>query len=189
MTLTSQNSVVVTILALILGFAVGAFIIIFTTATILDAFRGIFNGWGAPGHALKVTFDNVGAAYRDMFTGSVVDPSGFWHSLTTGKGWDNTLTPISETLTYATPLVIVSIGVGISFQTGLFNIGGNGQAVLGGIAGAVVGSMIKLPMFLHLPLTLIAGILGGALARAKPGVLNAYTGAHEVIVTKIGRAH
>ena len=159
MTLTSQNPIVVTILALLLGFVVGAFIIIFTTATILDAYRGFFDSWGAPGHALKVTFDNVGAAYRVMFTGSMIDPAGFWHSLTTGKGWDNTLTPISETLTYATPLVIVSIGVGIAFQTGLFNIGGNGQAVLGGIAGAVVGSMIKLPMIIHLPLTLVAGIL------------------------------
>ena len=52
MTLTSQNPVIVTILALVLGFVVGAFIIIFTTATILDAFRGFFNSWGAPGHAL-----------------------------------------------------------------------------------------------------------------------------------------
>jgi len=183
MSLTSQNPVIVTILALILGFVVGAFIIIFTTASILDAFRGFFSSWSAPGHAFKITFDNVGAAYRDMFTGSVIDPAGFWHSLTTGKGWDNTLTPISETLTYATPLVIVSTAVGISFQTGLFNIGGNGQAVLGGIAGAVVGSMIKLPMVIHLPVTLIAGILGGALAGALPGILKAYTGAHEVIVT------
>jgi simple sugar transport system permease protein len=130
-----------------------------------------------------VTFNNVGAAYRAIFTGSIVDPQGFWHSLTTGHGWPNTLTPISETLTYATPLVIVSIGVGIAFQTGLFNIGANGQAVVGGIAGAVVGSMINLPTFIHLPLALIGGIVGGLVCGAVPGVLKAYTGAHEVIVT------
>ncbi len=118
-----------------------------------------------------------------MFTGSVVDPQGFWHSLTTGKGWPNTLTPISETLTYATPLIIDSIGVGIAFQTGIFNIGANGQAVLGGIAGAAAGSMLHMPAILHVPLTLLAGIIGGVIAGSVPGILKAYTGAHEVIVT------
>ena len=180
---SATSPIVVAGLALILGFVFGAIIIIFTTPVVLDAWRGIFHSWDGFPHALNVTFDNVGAAYRDMFTGSVIDPQGFWHSLTTGKGWDNTLTPISETLTYATPLVIVSIGVGIAFQTGLFNIGANGQAVIGGIAGAVVGSMIKLPMFIHLPLTLIAGIVGGMVCGAVPGLWKAFTGAHEVIVT------
>lgn len=180
---TSKSPVVVTLFALILGLVVGALIIMTTTPVVLDAWRGIFHSWGSPGHALKVSFDNVGAAYRTMFTGSVVDPPGFWHSLTTGKGWDRTLTPISETLTYATPLIIASIGVGIAFQTGIFNIGANGQAVLGGIAGAVIGSMVHMPTVLHLPLTLLAGIGGGMAAGAVPGLLKAFTGAHEVIVT------
>jgi simple sugar transport system permease protein len=93
------------------------------------------------------------------------------------------MTPISETLTYATPLVIISIGVGIAFQTGIFNIGANGQAVIGGIAGTTVGSLIHCPTVLHLPLTILAGIAGGAVCGLVPGVLKAYTGAHEVIVT------
>ena len=173
----------VTVFALILGLAVGALIIIVTTPVVLDSWRAIFHSWGAPGHALKVTFDNVGAAYRTMFTGSVIDPPAFWHSAFTGQGWPTTLTPISETLTYAAPLIIVSIGVGIAFQTGIFNIGANGQAVLGGITGAAVGSMLHMPMVLHLPLTLLAGIIGGVVVGAIPGLLKAYTGAHEVIVT------
>jgi len=181
--LTSQHPIVVTIFALILGFLVGAIIIMTTTASVLDAWRGIFHNWGAPGHAIKLTFDNVGAAYRTMFTGSVVDPNSLWHSLTTGKNWPVTLTPISETLTYATPLVIVSIGVGIAFQTGIFNIGANGQAVLGGIAGGVVATMVHLPMVIHLPLALLAGVAGGMVAGSVPGILKAFTGAHEVIVT------
>jgi len=94
-----------------------------------------------------------------------------------------TLTPISETLTYATPLVIVSIGVGIAFQTGIFNIGANGQAVLGGIIGTAAGSMIHMPTVVHIPFTLLAGIAGGVISGAVPGVLKALTGAHEVIVT------
>jgi general nucleoside transport system permease protein len=180
---TSANPLLIAALALVLGLVFGALVIAATTPVVLDAWRGIFHHWDGFPHALNVTFDNVGAAYRAIFTGSVVDPQGFWHSLTTGKGWPNTLTPISETLTYATPLVIVSIGVGIAFQTGLFNIGANGQAVIGGIAGAVVGSMINLPTFIHLPFSLIGAIVGGMVCGAVPGVLKAYTGAHEVIVT------
>lgn len=180
---TSTSPIIVTFYAIVLGLVVGAIIIAVTTPTVLDAWREIFTHWSGFPHAIAVTFNNVGAAYRAMFTGSVVDPPGFWHSLTTGKNWSNTLTPLSETLTYATPLVIVSIGVGIAFQTGLFNIGANGQAVIGGIAGAAVGSMIHLPTVVHLPLTLLAGIAGGMVCGAVPGLLRAYTGAHEVIVT------
>lgn len=180
---TSSSPIVVTVLALVLGLVVGALIIITTTPAVLDAWRAIFRGWDGVPHALNVTFNNVGAAYRSMFTGSVVDPQGFWDSLVTGKGWTNTLTPISETFTYATPLVIVSIGVGIAFRTGLFNIGANGQAVIGGISGAVVGSMLHMPTILHLPLTLLAGVAGGMICGSVPGLLKAYTGAHEVIVT------
>ncbi len=172
-----------TVFALALGLLFGALVIITTTPAVLDAWRAIFHSWNGLPHALNLTFNNVGAAYRSMFTGSIVDPPGLWHSMTTGKGWTNTLTPISETLTYATPLVIASTGVGIAFQAGLFNIGANGQAVIGGILGAVVGSMLHMPTVLHLPLTLLAGITGGMICGAVPGVLKAYTGAHEVIVT------
>jgi ABC-type uncharacterized transport system permease subunit len=179
----ATNPLILAFLAVFLGLVFGAIVIATTTPVVLDAWRGIFQHWDGLPHAIYVTFNNVGAAYRAIFTGSVVDPQGFWHSLTTGKGWPNTLTPISETLTYATPLVIISIGVGIAFQTGLFNIGANGQAVVGGIGGAVVGSMIHLPTFIHLPLALIGGIVGGMVCGAVPGVLKAYTGAHEVIVT------
>ena len=181
--LTGQSPFVVTLFALVLGLVVGAIVIITTTAPVLNAWRGFFNGWGAPGHALKVTLDNVGAAYRIMFTGSVFSPATLWHAITTGQGWSNALTPISETLTYATPLTIASIGVGIAFQTGIFNIGANGQAMMGGIAGAYVGTLLHMPMALHLPVTMLAGIAGGVLAGSVPGLLKAYTGAHEVIVT------
>ena len=169
--------------AMVLGLLLGALVIMTTTPVVLNAWRGFFQGWGGPGHAFMVSFNNVGAAYRDMFTGSVFDPGTFWHSLTTGRGWSNALTPISETLTYATPLIIASVGVGLAFQTGIFNIGANGQAILGGILGASAGSLWHLPTVVHLPITLAAGVLGGMLAGLVPGLLKAYTGAHEVIVT------
>ena len=180
---SSTSPITLTILALILGFAIGAIIILVTSPAVLDSWRHTSHHLGGIGSSIKVSFDNVAAAYRSMITGSIVDPGLFVHSIETGRGWDATMTPISETLTYATPLVIASIGVGIAFQTGLFNIGANGQAIIGGIAGTAVGSMIHCPTVLHLPLTLLAGIVGGAVCGLVPGVLKAYTGAHEVIVT------
>ncbi|MEI6709946.1 MAG: ABC transporter permease [Actinomycetota bacterium] len=179
----SANPVTMSFLAIFLGFVVGAAVIIFSSSDVLHAWTQIFNSPGAILHAIKVTLDNVGAAYRAMFTGSVFDPTILWHALTTGQDWTAALTPISETLTYAAPLVIISIGVAISFETGLFNIGANGQAILGGIAGTAFGSMIHLPMFIHLPLTLACGVAAGAFYGFIPGVLKALTGAHEVIVT------
>ncbi|MDE3083464.1 MAG: ABC transporter permease [Acidobacteriota bacterium] len=181
--LNSRSPIMITFYALILGLVVGALVIITTTPAVLDSWRGIFHSGTGIFRALKVTWDNVGAAYRSMFNGAVVNPANLWHSITTGQGWEATLTPLSETLTYATPLIITSLGVGIAFQTGLFNIGANGQAVLGGVTGAVVGSMVHVPMIVHLPLTLVCGFAGGALAGLVPGFLKAYTGAHEVIVT------
>jgi simple sugar transport system permease protein len=180
---SSTSPIILTILALILGFAIGAIIIMVTSPAVLDSWRHTSHHLGDVGSSLKVSFDNVAAAYRAMITGSLLDPTLFFHSLSTGHGWDTTLTPLSETLTYATPLVIISTGVGIAFQTGIFNIGANGQAIIGGIAGTAVGSMIHCPTIIHLPLTLLGGIVGGAVCGLVPGLLKAYTGAHEVIVT------
>ena len=180
---SSTSPITLTALALVLGLVIGAVIIMVTSVPVLDAWRHTFHHVGSIGSTLKITFDNVAAAYRAMITGSIIDPTLLFHSISTGQGWTVTMTPLSETFTYATPLVIASIGVGIAFQTGIFNIGANGQAIMGGIAGTAVGSMIHVPMIIHLPLTLAAGVFGGAVCGLVPGVLKAYTGAHEVIVT------
>ncbi len=182
----NASPLVVVTLALILGLIIGGVVITATTSTILKAWGGFFDSWNGPFHALNVNFSSVFDAYRAMFTGSLVDPPAFWRAVTSGNGWtgpSSVLTPLSETLTYATPLIIASVGVGIGFQTGVFNIGANGQAMAGGIIGTAVGSMIHVVWFVHFPLTIAAGLLGGAIAGLIPGLLKAYSGAHEVIVT------
>jgi simple sugar transport system permease protein len=74
--------------------------------------------------------------------------------------------------------------VALAFRAGLFNIGGEGQLLIGGMFAVFVGfSVTGLPWFIHLPLALIAGIIGGAIWGFIPGFLKAKTGAHEVIVT------
>lgn len=100
------------------------------------------------------------------------------------KGSVGSLRAISQTLTEATPLILTGLAVAIAFRAGLFNIGGEGQLLIGGMTATIVGfSFTGLPWFVHLPLALIAGILGGAAWGFVPGFLKAKTGAHEVIVT------
>src|SRR5438874_5625941 len=91
---------------------------------------------------------------------------------------------IAETLTNATPYIFAGLAVALAFKCGLFNIGAEGQLALGAIAAAFVGYSFKgLPFPLHLLLALAAGLLAGMLWGAIPGVLKAFTGAHEVIIT------
>jgi simple sugar transport system permease protein len=72
--------------------------------------------------------------------------------------------------------------VALGFQCGLFNIGAEGQLYMGAMCATVVGFTITgLPVYIHLPLAVLAGALGGAFWGAIPGALKAITGAHEVI--------
>jgi general nucleoside transport system permease protein len=84
------------------------------------------------------------------------------------------------------PFIIAGLAVALGFQAGLFNIGAEGQLYLGAIFAVWVGYsgfFIGLPFWVHIPLVIFAGILGGLLWGAIPGALRAYTGAHEVITT------
>lgn len=94
------------------------------------------------------------------------------------------LNAICETLTSAIPLVLSGLGLALGFRAGLFNIGAEGQIIVGGIAAVIVGfSFEGLPWVIHLPLALIAGAVVGGLYASIAGWLRATTGAHEVIST------
>lgn len=110
---------------------------------------------------------SVAQSYAALFTGSV-----------------GSIYAISETLTAATPLTLAALGIALGFKAGLFNIGAEGQIIIGGVAAVIVGfSFPGLPIYIHLPLALAAGALGGAAWASIAGVLRAATGAHEVILT------
>ncbi len=84
------------------------------------------------------------------------------------------------------PFVIAGLAVALGFKAGLFNIGAEGQLYAGGILTAWVGFsplFANLPPVLHVGLCIVMGIIGGMLWGAIPGLLKAYTGAHEVINT------
>ena len=155
-----RSSLLVPLLAIVTALIVCAFII---AVTDLDALRL----WGSdPGQAASLTFGTIKDAFLALFQGAF----GSW------SAW-------SETLLMATPLILAGLAVAIGFRAGLFNIGGEGQILMGGLLATIVGFSLHVPAWIHLPLALLGGLIGGALYAGFAGLLRAKTGAHEVITT------
>lgn len=91
---------------------------------------------------------------------------------------------IGETVRQITPYILAGLAVAFAFRTGLFNIGVEGQLIVGWFAAAWVGvTFTDLPAIIHLPLALIAAAVAGAFWGLIPGILKAKLQVHEVIVT------
>lgn len=90
---------------------------------------------------------------------------------------------IGETVRQITPYVFAGLAVAFAFRTGLFNIGVEGQLIVGWLAAAYVGYAFDLPKIIHLPLALLAAAVAGGLWALIPGLLKAKLQVHEVIVT------
>jgi ABC-type uncharacterized transport system permease subunit len=96
--------------------------------------------------------------------------------------WDR----VAASIARSTPFIGGALAVAFAFRAGLFNIGVEGQILVGATTAAWVGTfswLADVPGPLMVPVVLLAGVLGGGLWGAVPGVLKAKTGAHEVIVT------
>jgi simple sugar transport system permease protein len=91
----------------------------------------------------------------------------------------------SYTLYYATTFVFTGLAVAVAFHGGLFNIGGEGQAIMGGLGTGLVALWWSafLPSWLMLPLMMLSGALFGLAWAAVPAYLQAYRGSHVVITT------
>ncbi len=113
---------------------------------------------------------------------SGVNPLDAYKALFTGAFGETRY--LQRTLEKATPLILSGLSVAFAFKAGLFNIGAQGQLLLGAMTSAALGFMITgLPPLIHIPLALLGGLLVGALFGAIPGALKTLTGAHEVITT------
>ena len=116
---------------------------------------------------ILATGASVTRAYSGLFNGALGTPQA-----------------IANTLVETTPYILGGLAVALGFKGGLFNIGVEGQIIMGSLFSAVVGFAVTgLPGIIHAPLALLAGVIGGALWGAIPGFLRAKTGAHEVITT------
>ncbi|MBM7650067.1 simple sugar transport system permease protein [Bacillus ectoiniformans] len=88
-----------------------------------------------------------------------------------------------ETLRQMTPYIFAGLAVAFAFRTGLFNIGVEGQLLVGWVASVWVGLAFDLPKIIHLPLAVLAAAVAGAFWGFIPGFLKARLRVHEVIVT------
>jgi simple sugar transport system permease protein len=116
---------------------------------------------------IAISGDDPIEAYKALFTGAFGDRRA-----------------IGETLVLSVPLMLAGLAFAIAFRAGMFNIGAEGQLILGGLAAGIVGAWdLGVPRVIHLPLALLAAGIAGGLWGALPGALKAWSGAHEVITT------
>lgn len=90
---------------------------------------------------------------------------------------------VADGLLKTTPLILAGAGVAFAFRANVFNIGAEGQFVVGALAATWLGTRLDWPALVLLPLILVAGFIGGGLWGVLPGWLKARLGVSEVITT------
>jgi ABC-type uncharacterized transport system permease subunit len=160
---SALQTVAFTLLAIFTALIAGAIVIVFTDPDTLNQWSEFFSD---PLGALSASWNLVSDAYQALFESSL-----------------GSVDAISRTLVEATPLIFAGLSVALAFRAGLFNIGAAGQLMIGATCTAWVGFHYSLPAVVHLPLAIVAGILGGMVWGGFAGFLKARTGAHEVIST------
>ncbi|MFI8594476.1 ABC transporter permease [Microbacterium sp. NPDC078428] len=169
--ITTGNAII-SVLAVVMALVVGAVMIAFTDEGVQQA-AGYF--FARPGDTLVAVWEAVAGAYSAFFQGAVYN----FRRPEFAAG----IRPLTETLTFATPLIAAGLGVALAFRVGMFNIGGRGQMLMAAAAAGYVGFAFELPFGIHMLVALLAGVAAGALWAGIAGLLKARTGAHEVIVT------
>ncbi|HTX79842.1 MAG TPA: ABC transporter permease [Longilinea sp.] len=184
---SSGQTILIPLLAVLTGLLIGAIAIIVTNLDVMAAWKNFFSD---PMGAINASLSAVGLAYGSLFTGAFGNPAtitaGFsqWFSTGDSTALIKSLYPLTESLTASTPFIIAGLALAIGFIAGLFNIGAEGQFLMGALASAYIGySIVGLPAYIHLPLAMIAGAVGGAAWAFLPGFLKARVGAHEVVTT------
>lgn len=167
-----RGSAVTTILAIVLALLVGGVLIALTNEDVQTAAGYFFR---RPGDTFAAIWNSVAGGYEALFRGAVFNPKG--------NDFATQIRPLTNSLGFAAPLIAAGLGVALAFRAGLFNIGARGQMLIGAMFAGLFAFNLDLPMWIHLPLTLLAGIVGGALWGGLVGLLKAKTGAHEVILT------
>lgn len=168
----TQGNAIISVLAILLALIVGGIMIAFTDEDV-QAAAGYF--FARPGDTIAAIWDAVSGAYIALFQGSIYN----FGAPTFARG----IRPLTETLTFATPLIAAGLGVALAFRIGMFNIGGRGQMLMASAAAGWVAFSLDLPWGVHMLVALIAGLIAGAIWAGIAGALKAWTGAHEVIVT------
>jgi general nucleoside transport system permease protein len=169
------GGVVVPLLTTVLAFLIGGLVVLATTGkNPLTTYKAIFEGAGfnwffqVGSHELRIPFTQTHIPFP-------------WN---TNDFESIAAVNLQQTLIFWVPLVFTGLAVAFAFRCGLFNIGGQGQYLVGSIMGLWVGSSLpQLPGFLHIVAAILVGAIAGAAWAGIAGLLKALVGAHEVIST------
>jgi ABC-type uncharacterized transport system permease subunit len=132
--------------------------------------------------AVAVTRGGFGTAL-DAYAGMLWGAFGDWPRFFSGGDAGALLRPLGEAGTKAAMLTLTGLSVAIAFRVGLFNIGAQGQLMVGAITAAVVGAHLELPGPLHVTFALLCAAIAGGLYALLPAWLKLSRGVHEVIST------
>jgi ABC-type uncharacterized transport system permease subunit len=132
------DTLLVPVLAVFSALVIGGIIIVGTDPAVYAAFRdgGFVAGLGA-------IWTSISTAYSALYSGALGDAGA-----------------ISESLVASTPYIFAGLAVAVGFRGGLFNIGGEGQLLVGAGVAVVIGYSFDLPWFIHLPFAFWGGIGG-----------------------------
>ncbi|WP_163192453.1 ABC transporter permease [Clostridium thermarum] len=151
-----KNKFLVSLLAIILGFLVGAIVMLATGHNPIEGYTSLLKGAGFLIYSVKEGDTIIDILFNKRF---------------------------GDTLLNMTTLVLTGLAVAFAFRTGLFNIGVSGQMLIGGFIGNLIGAKLDLPFYIHAPLAVIGAVIGGALWAALPGLLKAKFRIHEVVTS------
>lgn len=168
----TESSALVVFLSIVIALVLAAVLVAAANPKVQETATYLFS---RPTDFFSAVWEAVWGAYSALFRGAVFDPQ----ASTTARMFK----PITETLTASVPLIFAGLGLGIGFRAGLFNIGAQGQVVLGAVGAAYVGFAFHLPIGVHVALAVVSGLMAGALWAGIAGFLKAKYGANEVIVT------
>lgn len=161
-----------TVLAIILGFLIGALFMVASNREFIESLGYLF---ARPGDALAAAWNVVAEGYGALIRGAIFNAEA--------DTFEKAIRPLTETLRLGAPLILAGLGLGLTFRVGMFNIGGTGQIITGMIFATFVATRLELPLVIHAIVAAIAAIIGSTLLGAFVGFLRARTGAHEVILT------
>jgi general nucleoside transport system permease protein len=155
-TALKAGGVIAPVLTVVFAFFVGGLVVLITGHNPIDTYKAIFDGTG-----LQWLFP--------------------W---TSGDKRDTAAINLQQTLLITGPLILLGLAVGYAFRAGLFNIGGQGQYIVGSVVAVWSGSSWEgMPHLPHVVLCMFLATLAGAAWASIAGALRAFTGANEVITT------
>jgi simple sugar transport system permease protein len=150
------GGIITPIITVLVAFFVGGLVVLFTGHNPLSTYKAIFEGTG-----LNWFFPWISSEDRIIAELN-----------------------LQQTLIATTPLILTGLAVAFAFRCGLFNIGGQGQFLVGSFAAVWIGSSFDgMPALLHVLLAMLGAMAAGAFWGGIAGLLRAATGANEVIST------